>query len=375
MSRVRHVALRSAPPIALFAVSALYADVVEAQPQKTPAAEARPSNSRAAELYADARRLHKEQKLDQALAAYLDAWNLEKRFEFAANLGKLELELGHSRDAAEHLSYALVNVPADLDPKARALLEQSAQVARSRVGTVRVELEPPNAELSVDGRAVQPSPLTGEVFVEPGTRSFEARLSGHDAVQRRLDIAAGSSTSIRFELAASKAHPNEAAAPPVVGPAASQGSSASTTPSATPADVDHSGAASKKSMVPVYVGAGVTAVAAGAGIVFLLIANHDASERVAELEPILTTSDPYPCYQPLSRDVDRCADAADKYDHEKTMRGAAVASFIVAGVAGAATLAYFLFWPDASKERVGKFRIVPLSAGQRASGLAVHGSF
>jgi hypothetical protein len=57
------------------------------------------------------------------------------------------------------------------------------------------------------------------------------------------------------------------------------------------------------------------------------------------------------------------------------MRGAAVASFIVAGVAGAGTLAYFLFWPDASKERVGRLRIVPLSAGQRGSGLAVHGSF
>jgi hypothetical protein len=47
------------------------------------------------------------------------------------------------------------------------------------------------AEIRLDGKPVGTSPLEGELFLDPGEHKLVASLSGHEAVERTLQVSAG----------------------------------------------------------------------------------------------------------------------------------------------------------------------------------------
>jgi tetratricopeptide (TPR) repeat protein len=66
----------------------------------------------------------KEGKRSDALEAYQRSFEKAARYDTAANLGLLELELGNKSDAAKHLALALMYFPKDGDAALRGLLRQ-----------------------------------------------------------------------------------------------------------------------------------------------------------------------------------------------------------------------------------------------------------
>jgi hypothetical protein len=152
----------------------------------------------AEEHYLRGKALLKTGDVKGAYLEYKASWDLKQSYDIAANLGNLELEQGMPRDAAEHLAFALrtvaVTVPEEKVAAIRGLLDR----ARRLVGTAAVKVNIAGAEIFVDGLSVGRSPLAGEIFVDPGKRTIEARLSPYVTDKKVVDVARASTVPVEL---------------------------------------------------------------------------------------------------------------------------------------------------------------------------------
>ena len=224
-------------------------------PPKTATADT--SNSaEAARHYEEGVKAAKSERWNKAHEEFLAAWKLKQHYQIAANLGRAELQIGKYRDAAEHLAYFLREAP-NVDGAERAAAQAMLDKARAKVGALRVGVNPEGAEISIDGVPVGKSPLPHEVFVEPGSRTFAARLKGYAPAEVSLDVAAGSSHQVVLRL--------------VENPTAERRQ-----PSLVPAATTGEGGPNKGILIG---GMAATAIAAGVGAVFAIVSESAATEQ------------------------------------------------------------------------------------------------
>ncbi|HEX9618606.1 MAG TPA: PEGA domain-containing protein, partial [Polyangiaceae bacterium] len=227
------------------------------------------------------------------------------------------------------------------------------EAEKANVGAVSVQVDREGATVYVDGQPAGDSP----VFVEPGTRTIEARR-GEQRARQTIEAEAGQDYQVELEL--------ELAAPsglPVSG-LTHQGPN----PTPSPEQPD-----SGRSLVPVYVGAGVTAVAATLAVVFALGASADADDARTLSESI----GPDGCSPggPTAADCQALSDVIDS-QHGKATGFAISAS--VGAVAAVATVGYLL-WPElvGSSRANAKRPAHPWTAevSERGASFAVSGQF
>lgn len=142
---------------------------------------------------------------NKAREAYQRAWQIKKDWNLAANLGLVDLRQGRYRDAAEHLEYAVREAPpntATKSPEEWNRLREIQQRALSKVGILVITVDPPGAEVLVNGLPVGRSPLPGRVFVEPGAVAVEARGEGFALGHAQVSVEAGKQEAVRLNLAA-----------------------------------------------------------------------------------------------------------------------------------------------------------------------------
>lgn len=288
-------------------------------------------------------------------------WSEAQSYDVALGLGQAELNLKEYAHAADHLSYALANLPPRETEELRARTEEFLALAREHLATVEIWVEPEDATISVDGVTVDTPPSTG-VFVGVGQHSIAARHPGYQAAEVRVDALQGQSYPVRFQLS-----PVSAPAPiPVVAPAAPPPAPVTPPPNDAPNWPERPSWHS--SLVPVYVAAGVTAVGLGVGIGTLVAAGNKESDK----DDILARLPQKPaCGQGTPYVVD-CAHVKDLNDQASALR---TIGFVGVGVAVAAagTAAYFLVTHrGSSSEAARSVRVFPalaprtLGAGVRA---------
>jgi PEGA domain len=265
-------------------------------------------------------------KTGDVKGAYLEykaSWNLKQSYDIAANLGNLELEQGMPRDAAEHLAFALrtvaVTVPEDRIEAMRGLFNR----ARRLVGSATVKVNIAGAEILVDGQTVGRSPLAGEIFLDPGKRTIQARLSPYVPAQKVIDVARASVEPVDLVL---------------VLPAATAPTSTAQLPPPPP----------PKSMIPVGVGVAAAAAALGVGIVGVVLSGTKAAE-VDRLTGALNASEKEQNKAPhticASNRPPECADLDSAFVAKGSYRNMAIAGFATAGVTALATAAWVLLIP------------------------------
>ena len=133
----------------------------------------------------------------------LKSWGLQRHYQTAANLGEVELKLGHPREAVEHLAYFLEAAPASVPAVDRARGQTMLDQARASLGTLRV-VTSRDAEVYVDGQKVEYVPMNGLILVEPGRRRVEARRLGYPLVARDREVRAGSVVEVDLTVPAAK---------------------------------------------------------------------------------------------------------------------------------------------------------------------------
>jgi hypothetical protein len=305
-------------------------------------------SDRADQLFADAKRAAAEQDWRGAYALLLRAFQLKSTYDIAGNLGHAAFQLGKMRDAAEYLSYCINHFPATGDHEKRARSLRALDVAKTEVASVKLEVEPPTAEVFVGDRALGPAAaLPPELFVDPGRVRFVARADGYSDAQAELSAVRGRQHQLRLTL--------EKLAP----------AAAATGAEAGPGAVD--GASEPVSLWPPIVGGAIATAALGAGVVLMVSAA--SSERDAER--LLDEVGPNGCGAGTPNES-VCRELSDANDSTERSRNWAGASFALAGVAAAASLAYVL-WPRSSG-REQAVRAVPI-ASRNGGGLGIVGNF
>jgi hypothetical protein len=156
--------------------------------------------------------LYKEQRWAEARDAYDRAWQLKKAHDIAANLAYAEMKLGRFREAAEHLAFAVKSWPPTGKTDKREYAIDRLQLARKEVGALKIEVNLPRADVLIDGQRVGQAPLDGEVFVEAGTHTIEAKLVGYATASRSVDATKGGAAEVALVLRVAAAP----APPPVV---------------------------------------------------------------------------------------------------------------------------------------------------------------
>lgn len=317
------------PRLCLFAVcAALAAPLLTSPDALAQSAVDAASLARSRAAFERGNALYDAGKLPQAEAAYLEAWSLKKSFDVAGNLGTVQADMGKARDAAEHMAYALREFPAGGKPALRdALMKRLADVQR-QVGTVRVQASRAGAEIFVDNMSAGITPLSADVFVNPGNHLIEARMDG--SVVARVEIAAGRGTAQEVTLQLGSSSGN----------------------------------------LLVYGGIGATALAAIAGGVFTGL----AASKGGSLSTLYAGVPKSGCPDPTTvLTAGPCNNLKSALESRATFSNVAMWSFIGAGVVGAGTLVYALVGSSSSPQQTG-LTVVPV-VGAGTYGLVVGGKF
>ncbi|XYH93684.1 hypothetical protein ACMHYB_38375 [Sorangium sp. So ce1128] len=171
--------------------------------------KATPSNgsSMVKDLVRRGRRARDKGRWTEAHAAYKAAFEAAdpasgtelERAEIAGELGLCELALRMYRDAAEHLAWSLEQREA-LPPAQQQRFGEGLRKARPFVATLILAVDPPDAEVFVDGKAIGRTARTYKLFFEPGQHMVRARAPGRGESLHGLRAVAAAEHEISMKL-------------------------------------------------------------------------------------------------------------------------------------------------------------------------------
>lgn len=294
-------------------------------------ADAPDAAAKAQLLFEKGRRAIVNNKFKDAYEPLRQAWELRQTYDVAGLLGQTEYELNKYRDAAEHLAFSIRTYPAKEGEAPKKRLEGWLADAKKHVGTVTIAVNKSGAEILVDGASSGRSPLADPIFVEPGERTIEARLDGHEPASERVVAEAGSVHEVRFDLVEK---PGAVVLPP--------SGLDDPPPAGSGNDPQANGGGARSSLKPAIVigGAALTAVALGVGIGFGVdhaSAKSDANELSDKLGNDGCSRDP---------NDPNCRKLSDAVDREERSGQIATIGFVAAGIFGVATLSTYLLWSE-----------------------------
>lgn len=88
----------------------------------------------------------------------------------------------------------------ELSASGEARTRGALEHARAQLATLRVQLEPGDAELVVDGRSIEGTGAVREVRLDPGDHAVEARASGHAVAAAEARLDAGGTAELTLSL-------------------------------------------------------------------------------------------------------------------------------------------------------------------------------
>ncbi len=160
------------------------------------------------------------QRFATALLAFEASYRLREVPVTLYNMGLAYRGLSRNAEAVLAFDGYLQRHEPDADPTQLDAVRRELERLRTSVSTVRVQLDPPTATLTVDGREHAPSGGDGSHVLDPGRHVLEAAACGYRPARRETTVAAGETQSIALALARPIEHvaPIIVAAPPVAAP-------------------------------------------------------------------------------------------------------------------------------------------------------------
>lgn len=138
----------------------------------------------------------KAEQWEKAYESFQAAFKIKQHPQIAVNLGRAAVKTGRHREAAEALTFFLHETKEQVDNQDRAAVQKLLLEAKGKIGTLLVKVNKPGADVVVDGKVVGQAPLKGEVFVEAGKHTVEARLGKERAEPLTVELKAGDSRQV-----------------------------------------------------------------------------------------------------------------------------------------------------------------------------------
>jgi tetratricopeptide (TPR) repeat protein len=312
-------------------------------------------NQRATELYKKGNEFYDKGKFADAETMYRAAFELRQSFEIAGNLGDVEMIQGKPREAAEHLALALREFPPSGKPAQKEALRKRLRDAASLIGTVKVTVSAPEAEILIDDKPLGKSPIEREIYVDRGDHVIEARLAGHEPAKEKITATTGSTHDVSLTL-----KKIEAPKPP---------------PKPVEPVETGSDAPKKKNVIIIIGGAMVSVAAVATGIGLTVAANSASDDALAQRKVLFDRKAPF-CNAYLPSDnitADQCKALHEALSDKDSYTNTAVVAYVIGGLAAAGTAVYAL-WPAPKNRKSTVVRPVPVVTG-REGGLWITGTF
>ncbi|WP_437839239.1 PEGA domain-containing protein [Sorangium sp. So ce1153] len=335
--------------------------------------EPRPSDgSSVKEHVRRARRARDAGRLAEAQAAYKAALealvaapgSARERAEIAGELGLCELALGRYTDAAEHLDFSLHQREAP-PPAQERRFDEGRRKAATYVATLILAVDPPDAEVLVDGRAIGRTARTYKLFLEPGHHMVRARAPGREEALHQLRAVAAAEHEITMQLPRTVAGSSRQAAAPAPAP-----SSTAPTAHAQPPGPWASWPGTLR-----IAGIGLTTATASFGALFMIharSADGDLDEHNRKLDELGVTS--WACRDPSPPAT--CSELARLRRQRDQFAALGTALMVASGVIGAATVASFFTDLAFNRAEPTSARVAfsPVAAPQQV-GLVAYGTW
>ncbi|HTM45250.1 MAG TPA: PEGA domain-containing protein [Polyangiaceae bacterium] len=284
---------------------------------------------------------------EAARVAFAQAYALEPLPELLINLGHAELKTGRNVEGCRHIAKALREAEIGLGERRAA--EHALENAEHFVARIKVAVNLDGADLVIDGQDIAASPMIYPWYLEPGEHRVRASKEGFQSDDQVVTITKGQLKTVRLNLL----RPGEVL-----------------TNLATPTQPPVDDSSHRRSMIPVWIGGGLSVAGIATGVVFTVIAANHRSDRNAKLDDLSGSA---PCGQG-SGTVTTCNQIQQL---DKTARRDQTIGFIGFGVGGAAllgTITYVLLTPSGSSESSASIRLTPV-IGPQISALNLSGAF
>ena len=308
-----------------------------------------PATEQARGLYRDGIKAYTEKNYEDARAAFFKVHELRPlEIEVLRDLGAAEVRVGRMVEGAQHLlDWLRLSTKGTNEEReaVRALLTEAEQ----RVGVLRITVDTPGAEVTVDQRSVDPQPSTSpslrgiDVYVTPGAHVIRARngeMHDEQMLTARVGVVTPVSLSLRPPVPPGTAAAAEASTRPekvesarATGSATSPANSAATEPPEQPL------ALRDRHASMLLFGGGIALAGAGLGTILL----HSASRADQDADAL----------DSLVRAQSSCGTGCGESGYAQDVRSegqrnrtSAIASFSIAGVAVLGASAYFVWVPE-----------------------------
>ncbi len=164
-----------------------------------PLEQAPPSEEdRARDLFEQAVAAFDTGRYEEALEGFRRSFVLRPAPLVLYNIAVAERRLGHDLQAVRHLREYLAEAGED-DPRRGVIVGELEELER-RLAQVSIEVDPPGAEIRVDGRSVGVAPLPAPVVLVPGSHRIEVEAPEHGPVSQVLELRAGERRRVHLEL-------------------------------------------------------------------------------------------------------------------------------------------------------------------------------
>jgi hypothetical protein len=144
--------------------------------------------------------LTRDGAFDAAVIEFERAYAIEPHFSVLYNLGQAYASLGQSARAVQALERYLALGGNAIPEARRAQVRDTIQYHAQRVGTLRLELEPADASVSVDGRKLDASVSRAPIRLDAGVHGLVAERPGFALKALSIVIAGGRESRARILL-------------------------------------------------------------------------------------------------------------------------------------------------------------------------------
>lgn len=162
----------------------------------------------ARQAYEVALELTRNERYEEALAAYQSAYDLSPSYVILFNIGKAAELTGDPARALRAYECHLEHGGSEIDASHRAEVTALINTVKKKVGLVVIEVDERDARIEMDGTFIGKAPLDGPVPANPGAHLV--RVAGTKTLSRSIDVAAGVASVVSIDLGGGGAEPQGA---------------------------------------------------------------------------------------------------------------------------------------------------------------------
>jgi len=163
------------------------------QPQKQKIEEALPHFQKGVDLY-------DENDFTNALIEFRRAYEIAQDYHVLYNVAQTCYQMQNYACALDAFTRYLNDGGSAVARERRTYVDKEISKLKTRVAQVRVVVNVPGADVSVDDEKVGTSPLSHPITVSQGKRKITASVDGRPAATKTIEVAGGDSTSINLDI-------------------------------------------------------------------------------------------------------------------------------------------------------------------------------